>query len=196
MANDGRQKGAEGRIRSLPSARRKQPTVSVVGCGNWRVPSDRIGPRVLRALAGRRHPGVELGDVGTSGLGLLDRLHGQELLLLVDAALAGRPGAVRVTSPDFDAPPPLPVSAHQIGPLEVLSIARELYPERLPQKVRIVEVCTEGLAAGEEAQACRRAVAVIERELIAGRVAPRTGTGRASSASRARRCHGNRTEAG
>lgn len=147
--------------RGLPA-----PPVTVVGCGNWLMAVDRVGPRVLRELAGRRRPGVALADVGTTGLGLLDRLSGQELLILVDACV-GRtaPGEVLVSHPDPEAALPLPTGTHQIGPLEVLAIARELYPERLPRRIALVQVETGGLEPEQEEAACGRAVAAVERLL-------------------------------
>lgn len=139
--------------------------VSVVGCGNWMIRADRVGPRVLAALGSRPSPEVELCDVGTTVLGLLDRLRGQELLILVDAcAGCGEPGEVRVVVPRLIASS-RPPSSHQIGPVDTLVVARELYPERLPRRLVFVQVETSGLAAAEEDAVCARAVAAVEREI-------------------------------
>lgn len=139
--------------------------VSVVGCGNWMIRADRVGPRVLAVLGSRPSPDVELCDVGTTVLGLLDRLHGQELLILVDACAGrGEPGEVRVAEPELiasDRPP----SSHQIGPVDALVVARELYPERLPGRLLFVQVETGGLGPADEDAACDRAVAAVEREI-------------------------------
>ncbi len=140
--------------------------VAVVGCGNWLSGDDRIGPRVLRDLSQRLDSRVAVEDVGTSVLGLLDRLHGQELLILVDACVGrAAPGTVLVVEPDLDQPLTPRSSAHQIGPLETLIVARELYPERFPRRVVWVLIETGGLDAEAERSARRQAVAAVEREI-------------------------------
>jgi hydrogenase maturation protease len=109
---------------------------------------------------------VELCEIGTTGLGLLDHLRGQRLLIVVDACRAGvQPGEVRELEPDLDAPPPPSSSVHQIGPLETLFIAKRLSPELLPSRILLVLVETEGLSEAEEVDACGRAVAAVEREI-------------------------------
>lgn len=139
------------------------PGVTVVGCGNWLVPSDRIGSQVLQQLAGRLERWIALESVGTSLLGLLDHLHGQELLILVDACIGrGAPGTVHVVEPDLDATPPARPSAHQIGPLETLIVGRELYPERFPLRVLWLLIETGGLEGEAERSACQRAVDKVE----------------------------------
>lgn len=147
--------------------------VSIVGCGNWLQADDRIGPRVLRDLAGRLDPAVTIEDVGTSVLGLLDRLRGQQLLILVDACVGrAAPGTVLVVEPDLDGPVPPRASAHQIGPLETLIVGRELYPERFPRRVVWVLIETGGLDAEAEQRARRDAVALVEREIEPWRSRP------------------------
>jgi len=142
------------------------PAISVIGCGNWLSGDDRIGPRVLRELVRRLDPAIGVEDVGTSVLGLLDRLHGQELLILVDACVGrAAPGALVVLEPDLDQPLTPHASAHQIGPLETLVVARELYPATFPRRVIWVLIETGGLAAAAEARACAAAVAEVERQI-------------------------------
>lgn len=159
--------------------------VTVVGCGNWLIRSDRVGPKVLAALATRRAPDVDLEDVGVSILGLLDRLRGQDLLVLVDACVGmAAPGAilVREPGPEFAL---LPQSnLHQIGPLEALAVARELYPERLPRRTLLVLIETGGLDMRGEAEACRRAVEVVEQQIEAWRAASRSVPDREGAGTR------------
>ncbi len=144
----------------------KLPAISVVGCGNWQVRPDRLGPRILARLAERAPEDVELTDVGTTLLGLLDRLHRQELLVLVDACRAGAPpGTVAVSDVDDEIRVPPRPSLHQIGPLETLAIARELFPERCPRRIRFVTIETTDLDPEGEEVACRAALAAIEREI-------------------------------
>ena len=140
--------------------------VTVVGCGNWLVRSDRVGPRVLAALANKGAPDVVTQDVGVSILGLLDLLRGQELLILVDACVGlAAPGTILVREPDPELPLPPTSSVHQIGPLETLAVARELYPEQLPRRTVLVLIETGGLETQAEAETCRRAVEVVEQQI-------------------------------
>jgi hydrogenase maturation protease len=132
---------------------------------------------VVSALRGRLGPGVELSDVGTSMLGLLDLLDGQELLVLVDACVGrGEPGDVVVVEPALDTLVAERVGTHQIGPVETLVVARELYPGRLPGRTVMVLVETAGLAAEAQAEARDRAAAAVIRTVRSWRGdEPRTG---------------------
>lgn len=142
------------------------PPVTVAGAGNWLLGHDRIGPRVLERLSGRLSDQVELADLGCSGLALLDRLRGQELLVVVDACVGrGRPGEVMVVEPDLDRLDDGWTSAHQIGPVETLAVGRALYPELEPKRVVLVLVETANLEESNEDRACAEAVDAVEREL-------------------------------
>jgi len=144
------------------------PPVTVVGAGNWMLTHDRIGPAVLENIKGRYGPQVELRTVGTHGLGLLDELRGQDLLLVVDACiLGGDPGQVHVMDPDLEAPMGRQSSVHQIGPLEVLALCSRLTPEALPGRTRLLLVESEGLSEQGEQEACARVVAELDREIAA-----------------------------
>ena len=73
------------------------PAVIVAGSGNWLLGHDRVGPRVLAMIEGRYSQQVEICDLGTSALALLDHLHGQDLLVIVDACIGyGAAGEVMV----------------------------------------------------------------------------------------------------
>lgn len=129
---------------------------------------DRVGPLVLEQIAGRYGPEVELCTVGTHGLGLLDLLHGQDLLLVVDACILGGPaGEVRVVTPDLEAPLGRESSVHQIGPLEVLTLCSRLTPEALPKRTRLVLVECDSLSEEEEQAACEQAIHELDREIAA-----------------------------
>lgn len=149
-----------------PPARSTLPPVTIVGAGNWLISCDRIGPRVLELCRDRYASGVELFNSGSAGLGLLDCLRGQELMLIVDACSQGWPsGAVRVTEMDFSLPSSRGASLHQIGPLETLSVARQLYPEKIPRRVILILVETEGLADRDIDQTCIRVLAAVDKEI-------------------------------
>jgi hydrogenase maturation protease len=124
------------------------PTITVAAAGHFMVQHDTIGPRVLTRIEGRYPDAeVEVVDLGTSGLALLDRLRGQRLLVVVDACVGlGAPGALveRRYDPDQQQAVGRETSVHQLGPLEALQIARELYPAQLPNHTVLLLVDTNG----------------------------------------------------
>ncbi len=147
-------------------ARSTLPPVTIVGAGNWLISCDRIGPRVLELCRDRFASEVELFNSGSAGLSLLDGLRGQELMLIVDACSQGWPsGEVRVREMDFSSPSARGSSLHQIGPLETLSVARQLYPEKIPRRVVLILVETEGLTETDIDQACTRVLAAVDKEI-------------------------------
>jgi len=140
--------------------------ITVAGAGNWMIAHDRIGPRVIELVEGRYPDDVEVCDLGAGGLSLLDELHGQELLLVVDACVGfGEAGEVRVVEPDLEQPLARGMSVHQVGPLEALVVAAHLWPERLPRRVLLILIETEGLGADQELSACEKAVRLLDRHI-------------------------------
>jgi len=151
-------------IREHPGA----AAVTIAGAGNWLVGVDRIGPRVVEAAHGRYGPGVEVRALGSGALALLDLLHGQDLLLVVDACMGqGAPGTVHCYEPELTVVPTTVGSVHQIGPLETLLVARHFYPETLPLRTLFIAVETEGLDAEAEPDACQRVIAILDHEIAA-----------------------------
>jgi len=143
-------------------------SISIVGAGNWLISYDRIGPKVLELVAGRYDSAVELCDIGSAGLALLDYLHGQELMLIVDACLQGKqPGEVCVIEPSLDSLNVNITSVHQIGPLETLLLAKRLFPEKMPQQIKLILVETNGIDDKKEAIACQEVLAILDREIEA-----------------------------
>jgi len=142
------------------------PRITIVGAGNPLLACDRVGPEVLDRIAGRYGPEVELCSVGAAGLALLDHLHGQELLVVIDACVgAGDPERVRVVEPDLERPAARETSVHQIGPFETLAAARHLYPTLMPRAIRFILVETDDMDAHAEEAACLRVVSLLDREL-------------------------------
>lgn len=140
--------------------------ITVAAAGNWIISCDRIGPRVLAEVERLAPPGVELSDVGMSGLALLDHLHAQELLVVVDACVGhGSPGQVLVEELDLLAPLGREPSVHQIGPREALVVASHLYPGEMPERVRLVLVETGGLEESGEDDAVRQAAEAVMNEI-------------------------------
>ena len=138
----------------------------MAAAGNWIISCDRVGPRVLREVERAAPRGVELADVGTSGLALLDHLHAQKLLVVVDACVGrGLPGEVLVEEPDLLAPFGREPSVHQIGPREALAVASRLYPGEMPERVRLVLIETGGLDESKEDDAVSRAARAVMNEI-------------------------------
>jgi hydrogenase maturation protease len=142
--------------------------ITLAGAGNALISYDRIGARVLSAAHGRYGAEVELCDLGSSPLALLDHLHGQDLLLVVDAGLMGAaPGEVAVITAPVDAIVAGLSSVHQIGPLETLAVGARLYPERMPRRILVLVVETEGLDDAGEARAGEHVIAIVDEEIRA-----------------------------
>lgn len=143
-----------------------ESSILVAGAGNWLLASDRIGPRVLEMAAERYGIGVELCDIGSTALSLLDSLRGQDLLIVIDACVGrGMPGEVFVIEPDLSAIPPRGTSTHQIGPVETLIIAQHLEPDSMPRRTILVLVETGDFGTGDEEEACWRVIEVLDREI-------------------------------
>jgi len=94
-----------------------QPTVLVLGIGNYLMGDEGVGVHAVRELERRRvRPGVSLLDGGTGGFHLLSYLQEYPAILLIDATMDGSPpGTVRVLRPKFASDFPRALSAHDIG---------------------------------------------------------------------------------
>lgn len=142
------------------------PRVTIAASGNWLLGHDRIGPLVLKKIPDRYSSDVELCDLGSSPLALLDHLRAQELLLVIDSCVGrAKPGEILILEPDLDQNPSPGTSVHQIGPLETLVIASLLYPDTLPRQCKLVLVETSDLLEIDEAQACEKVVEILDREV-------------------------------
>lgn len=162
----------------VDAAAPSEAPVSIVGAGHFMISYDNIGPRVLELLEGRYDDKVvELICIGTAGLGLLDYMRGQSLLVVVDACVDDRqPGEVIVREIDFDVVPSRESSVHQIGPIETLQVAKHLYPETLPRRTLLVLVETRDTDEATQEHACRRVVELLDR-VLAPFVASDSSTG-------------------
>jgi hydrogenase maturation protease len=140
--------------------------IAVVGVGNWLISYDRIGPKVLEICEGRYGTDVELFEAGSAGLALLDCIHRQDLMLVVDACnTGGKCGEIRLSEMDFEAEFSPGPGLHQIGPMETLAVARQLFPEALPRRVVFVLVETGGMSEAQLDEAGQRVLAVLDGEI-------------------------------
>ncbi len=107
----------------------------VIGIGQERRGDDAVGRLVLRALAGRVPPGVELMEEEGEATALLERMEGYDTVHLIDACRSGAPpGTIRRLEVSAAPLPDLRfrVSTHGMGLDEAVELARAL--GRLPRR--------------------------------------------------------------
>ena len=101
----------------------------VAGIGNVLLKDEGIGVHVVREMARMNLPDrVELVDIGTSTLDLLAYIEDAEKLVIVDALEGGEePGAIyRFKPEELILKEKTPGSAHQLGPMDTLRMAKRL----------------------------------------------------------------------
>jgi len=112
----------------------------VLGCGNLLAGDDGVGLYVVRRAREEFDPSVlstyrvRFVEAGTDGPGIINYLLDCDRAIMVDAVRMGEPpGTVRVFSMD-DLPVRTgsPVTLHDIGPRDAVSLAERLYPGRVP----------------------------------------------------------------
>ena len=104
--------------------------VMVLGVGNILLRDEGVGVKVVERLkAAYRFPdNVELVDGGTAGLDLMHVVSGVDRLIIVDTVKTNEPpGSIfRFTPDDINKKVPYKTSLHQIGMVEVFTIAEVL----------------------------------------------------------------------
>lgn len=101
----------------------------IVGIGNLLCRDEGIGVHVIHEMESMRLPGrIELLDIGTSTMDLISYLDGVEKLIVIDAMKAGgAPGTLyRCRPEDLFPTEEGPVSLHEIGLLETLTMAKKM----------------------------------------------------------------------
>lgn len=150
----------------LPAVGTMEPLITIAGAGNWLISYDNIGPLVLSLVKGRYGSHVELCELGSTTLSLLDYLHNQELLIIIDAGLQGKsPGEISVIEPNLETATVRVTSVHQIGPLETLGVANKLFPEKMPKRILLIVVETNGIDENVEKMACQRVIDILDQEI-------------------------------
>ncbi len=122
--------------------------VAVVGCGNWLAGDDAVGLEVLQRLpdmlSSVDFPGldVELIELGTGGLDVIDYLLECDRAIVVDAVLAdGEPGEVVLfAAGSIPSSDQIPFSLHGIDLSQALTLGFKLYPEQMPRLVQVIGV--------------------------------------------------------
>ncbi len=101
----------------------------VVGMGNFLCQDEGIGVHIIQAMEEMELPKhVKLLDIGTSTMDLFLHLEGIEKLIVIDAMKAGGiPGTIyRCRPDDLLSKDEGPISLHEIGLLESLSMAEKM----------------------------------------------------------------------
>jgi hydrogenase maturation protease len=101
----------------------------IVGMGNLLYRDEGIGVHVIQEMKKMELPGhIKLLDIGTSTMDLISFLGGVEKLIVVDAMNAGGPpGAIYRCKPEDLVPKDDgPISLHEIGLIETLTMAERL----------------------------------------------------------------------
>jgi hydrogenase maturation protease len=144
--------------------------VLILGIGNLILKDEGIGVHVVRALEKQRLPaGVDLIDGGTASMELLSPIYESQWIIVIDALKAnGEPGTIyRCLPEDLMEISDRPLSLHQVGLLDVLSMARQLggNPAVVIIGVEPKEI-SWGLELTEEIQAVvPKVVAAVKQEL-------------------------------
>ena len=115
----------------------------VVCIGNPIAADDGVGIRIGEHLAAMALPDwITVESRPLVGIDLLDVLHAEEDLVLVDACHTGAaPGTVRVLDlSDLTAMSSDQACLHSVGICDVLAIAKRASPETLPRSVHVVAV--------------------------------------------------------
>lgn len=126
--------------------------IVVIGVGNLLLKDEGVGVHVAQELQKRGLPSaVEVHDGGVAGIGLLDLFPGVSKVLLIDAAEMNLDAGalVRFTPEEVAGKVGGPrFSAHDIGLLEVLELARAL--DQCPPEVVIFGIQPKEISWGTE----------------------------------------------
>jgi hydrogenase maturation protease len=101
----------------------------IVGMGNLLYRDEGIGVHVIQVMEEMELPGyIELLDIGTSTMDLISYLKEVKKLIVIDAMKAGGdPGTIYKCKPEDLLPKDgAPISLHEIGLLETLTMARKM----------------------------------------------------------------------
>ena len=103
--------------------------ILIVGIGNLLCRDEGIGVHVIHEMKNMKLPDhIDLLDMGTSTMDLISYLEGVKKLIVIDAMKAGgAPGTIYKCRPEDLLPEEEgPISLHEIGLLETLSMAKKL----------------------------------------------------------------------
>lgn len=124
--------------------------IEVVCCGNILASDDGIGPVIAKELQSLSLPeNVEVIDAGTPGLTLLDMILGARKVIIVDATITGaKPGTIHQLNLDQleTAKKKREISLHDLSLVQTLSMAHEVFPEKMPEELVVIGIEAESIA--------------------------------------------------
>jgi len=106
--------------------------ILIVGIGNLLCRDEGIGVHAIQEMQSLELPDhIELLDIGTSTMDLISHLEGVKKLIVIDAMKAGgTPGVIYRCKPEDLMPKgEEPISLHEIGLLETLTMAKKMGKE-------------------------------------------------------------------
>jgi hydrogenase maturation protease len=120
----------------------KSPSVLILGIGNLLMGDEGLGVHYARRLEkALLPPHVEVVDGGTGGFHLMSWFEKFDEIIMVDAALDGRPpGHIREVTPRFSSDFPRAMSTHDIG---LKDLVEGLYLLGRPPKIHLFAVSIE-----------------------------------------------------
>lgn len=127
----------------------RQITMLVIGVGNWYRRDDAVGLVVARRLRAMNLPHVLVKEENGEGVALMEAWHGNERVIIVDAASSGsRPGTVHTLNADSTTIPSafFHYSSHAFSVAESIELARAL--KRLPPQLVVYGVEGKNFASG------------------------------------------------
>ena len=158
----------------MPAADRRTIIICI---GNELIADDAVGFEVYNQLLAEgqvENSRIRLEYCGVGGIDILQMLEGESDLIVVDAVQFGAaPGTIHVIPWDSLPGNGSAISAHGLGLRETVEIGNLLYPEKMPERIKLVGIegrCfnrTRDYMTREVQDAIGRAVTIIE-ELAAG----------------------------
>ena len=129
----------------------------LIGLGNPLMSDEGVGARLVAEIENRclAPPGVEVLDLGTSGIGVLHAIAGRNKVLFVDCALMGEEsGVMRRFTPEEAVSQKVQtgLSLHEGDLLQTLALARRL--GECPSEIVIFGVEPASVAPGLELSSC------------------------------------------
>jgi hydrogenase maturation protease len=126
--------------------------IAVIGCGNPSRSDDGFGGQVVRRLAARAGPRVNILDAGTDGMRVMFGARGCTTLVVVDACRTGAaPGTLFEVPADVVAAPHTPsLTLHDFRWDHALHAGRVMYGAEFPSDVTVFLAEAGSLALGLE----------------------------------------------
>ncbi|MGD9200564.1 MAG: hydrogenase maturation protease [Chitinispirillia bacterium] len=145
--------------------------IAVVCAGNRNVYGDCMGLHIYEKIKLRYKRFVEVFNIGCIALALLDCIDKQKIMFIIDAYISNdKPGSLKILKPDYCLSSHGITSTHQTGPLETLCVANRLYPERLPDDIRLILINTQGITEILADRVCNRVIALLDSEIESWRI--------------------------